>query len=660
MRFCFWLFLFLGCNAVVAQRFELGKISVKELEEKKHPLDSAAVGAVLYNKAKTSFAYSIKDGFSAVHEYEIRIKIYKKEGLYLANYEVPYYIGYENLKKEVLDVTDGVTYNLEAGKIRKDKLTGEGTFKEKVNENWKTTTITLPNVKVGSIIEFKYTLKSQNLVSFPEFHLQREIPVNYAELKTIIPVLYIYKPISKGFLEIKTDQKISDGYQNYEGQYGATESLSYKQLTSVHSLSDIPALKNENFVDNKDNYRSSINYELELIRYPNQEDKNFSQTWEGVAKTIYKSDDFGKQLKTKDYFEGDLRLILKDAETHEDKLNRIFNYVKSKMVWNEKYGIFADKGVKKAYLERTGNVTEINFILISMLNSAGIIANPVLLSTIKNGIASFPNRTAFNYVIAAAEIEGKVILLDASNKFTVPNILPTNTLNWKGRLVKENGDSKEINLVPEFNSKNSINMMVKIEKEGSVSGKVRNQKTEYEAFAFREKYAGINKEKYAESLEDKFGRIEIKDYALENETNLASPIQETFDFFSNNHSEVIGDKVYINPLLFYTPLKNPFLQEERTMPIYFGHPVQDKYSVNIEIPEGYAIESVPKPILITTGQDVGSLKYNSQVSGNKIQISVIFEINKMLVASDFYPILKDFYKKIIEKQNEKIVLKKIS
>jgi len=660
MRFYFWLFLVLGCNSVVAQRFELGKISVKELEEKKHPSDSAAVGAVLYNKAKTSFTYSIKDGFSAVHEYEIRIKIYKKEGLYLANYEVPYYIGYENLRKEVLDVTDGVTYNLEAGKIRKDKLTGEGTFKEKVNENWKTTTIALPNVKVGSVIEFKYTLKSQNLVSFPEFHFQREIPVNYAELKTIIPVLYIYKPISKGFLEIKTDQKISDGYQNYEGQYGATESLSYKQLTSVHSLSDIPALKNENFVDNKDNYRSSINYELELIRYPNQPDKNFSQTWEGVAKTIYKSDEFGKELKTRDYFEGDLRLILKDTEAQEDKLNKIFNYVKSKMVWNDKYGIFTDKGVKKAYLDRTGNVAEINFILIGMLNSAGIIANPVLLSTIKNGVATFPNRTAFNYVIAAAEIDGKITLLDAANKFTAPNILPTNTLNWQGRLVKENGESKEINLVPEFNSRNSINMVVKLEKEGTVYGKVRSQKAEYEAFAFREKYAGLNKEKYVESLEDKFGRIEIKDYVLENETNLESPIQEIFDFISNNHSEVIGDKVYINPLLFYTPLKNPFLEEERTMPIYFGHPIQNKYTVNIEIPEGYAIESVPKPILITTGEDVGSLKYNSQVSGNRIQISVIFEINKMLVASDFYPILKDFYKKIIEKQNEKIVLKKIS
>lgn len=659
MRFCFLTFLFLSFNSVFAQQFELGKVTLKELEEKRHPLDSTAVGAVLYNKAKTSFTYTGKNGFSVVHEFEIRIKIYKKEGLYLANYEVPYYIGYENLKPEILKITDGATYNIENGKVGKTKLAAEGTFKEKVNENWKTSTITLPNVKVGSIIEFKYILKSENLVSFPEFHFQREVPVNYAELKTIIPIFYIYKPILKGSLEVKTEQKIGDGHQNYNNEYNVSESLSYKQLTSVHSLADIPALKEENFVDNKDNYKSSINYELELIRYPGQADKNFSQTWEGVAKTIYGSDDFGKQLKAREYFEGDLRLIIKDSKSQEEKLNIIFNYVKAKMAWDGKYGIFTDKGVRKAYLDRTGNIAEINFILINMLNSAGITTSPVLLSTVRNGIAVFPNRTAFNYVIVASEIDGKRILLDATNKFTVQNILPVNTLNWQGRLIRENGDSKEINLVPEFSSKSVINLISSIGKDGNISGKVRIQKTEYEAFVFREKYSGVNREKYLEMLENEFSGVEIKNYILENELNLASPIQEIFDFTSNAHSEIIGDKIYINPLLFFTTIKNPFLQENRIMPIYFGYPKQNKFNVNIEIPEGYEIESLPQPIFITTGEDVGSLKYNIQVSGNRIQISVSFEINKMLVAADFYPVLKDFYKKMIEKQNEKIVLKKI-
>jgi hypothetical protein len=39
----------------------------------------------------------------------------------------------------------------------------------------------------------------------------------------------------------------------------------------------------------------------------------------------------------------------------------------------------------------------------------GLNANPVLVSTRSNGIAMFPNRTAFNYVIAAVENGGNTI-----------------------------------------------------------------------------------------------------------------------------------------------------------------------------------------------------------------------------------------------------------
>ena len=59
--------------------------------------------------------------------------------------------------------------------------------------------------------------------------------------------------------------------------------------------------------------------------------------------------------------------------------------------------------MRKAYKDKTGNVAEINLMLTAMLRYAGINANPVLVSTRSNGIALFPNRTAFNYVIAAVE-----------------------------------------------------------------------------------------------------------------------------------------------------------------------------------------------------------------------------------------------------------------
>jgi hypothetical protein len=48
----------------------------------------------------------------------------------------------------------------------------------------------------------------------------------------------------------------------------------------------------------------------------------------------------------------------------------------------------------------------------------------------------FPNRTGFNYVIAAVETPSGMMLLDASDKFSTPNVLPFRALNWTGRLIR--------------------------------------------------------------------------------------------------------------------------------------------------------------------------------------------------------------------------------
>ncbi|MBA4318695.1 MAG: hypothetical protein C0412_09860, partial [Flavobacterium sp.] len=326
---------------------------------------------------------------------------------------------------------------------------------------------------------------------------------------------------------------------------------------------------------------------------------------------------------------------------------------------NNKRGYYVDKGVKQAYIDGTGNTAEINFILIAMLNYSGINASPVLLSTLDNGIPIYPNRTIFNYVIAAVEMNGKQILLDASNKNTTQNIIPLYTLNWTGRLIKEDGTSQEIKLVPSFQSRKAINMMAAIDEKGKISGKYTVHRTDYEAFAFREKYSGINQQNYLEKVENDLKGIQITDYSIENSKDFSKPVTENFTFTTDNECELIGDKMYINPKLFFTQTKNPFVQEERQFPVYFGCPRQEKLNVNIDIPEGYVVESLPKSIKIKTGEDVGSFSFNSITSDKKIQIVITEEENKGVVSSSFYDVLKTFYQQMTDKQNEKIVLKKI-
>ena len=382
-------------------------------------------------------------------------------------------------------------------------------------------------------------------------------------------------------------------------------------------------------------------------------------TWDGVAKNIFDYNSFGRELNKDNYLDADVKALNSNVTTEIDKLETIFKFVQAKMNFDGDYSILTDKGVKKAYKDGTGNTAEINLILIAMLKSAGIKTDPVLISTIQHGVPVYPNRTVFNSVIAAAEIDGKQILLDASNKYSTVGILPLEDLNWKGRLIKEEGDSQEINLVPDKNSNENINIVVALDPLGKMVGQTRIRKTDYAAQSFRERTALLTNDKYLEKLESDLGGILIDDYEKINDNSDPSAIIESFKFSSNKHCEIIAGKMYLNPLLFFNSTQNPFVMETRLMPVYFGYPKTEKYNINIEIPKGYKVVSVPQPIKISTVNSVVSFSMNIAYDNDKIQIAIAKEINLAVVPPDLYGALKDFLQKSIDKQNEKIILKKI-
>src|SRR6476661_8115120 len=114
MKQLYLLFFVIGVS-VQAQKLELGKVSVDELKEKVYPADTSAPAAITFKKVKSIFKYRRTTGFYIEHEFEFRIKIYKKEGLEWGNFRVPYYTAYEEMNSDFVEFSDAVTYNLENG-----------------------------------------------------------------------------------------------------------------------------------------------------------------------------------------------------------------------------------------------------------------------------------------------------------------------------------------------------------------------------------------------------------------------------------------------------------------------------------------------------------------------------------------------------------------
>jgi hypothetical protein len=652
-----------------AQEFKLGKVSIAELQEKAHPKDSSAVAAILFKKGETTFKYSDTEGFQAVTVVQTRIKIYKKEGYNWANQEVPYHL--DSSLNENVSFSDAYTYNLVGGKIEKIKLKSDGLFDEKINKFWGQKKITMPNVKEGSIIEYEYTIRTGLIGSLRDWYFQSSIPVNFSEYKTYIPEYFIYNTNQKGYVMLNTnatkktnqiilrDKERTGGGMNAVKTTFSEDKIDYVETQTTYSAKDLPAMKEEAFVNNIDNYSSSISHELSMTMYPNSIPKTYSTDWESVVKTIYNYDDFGPELNKTGYFDDDINKLLTGITLQNDRIAAIYNYVKSSVKWDNFKGYSCNDGVKKAYKDKTGNTAEINLMLTAMLRYAGLNANPVLVSTRDNGITFFPSRTAFNYVIAAVETPEGMILLDATEKYAEPNILPLRDLNWTGRLIRKDGTSTEVDLMPKTLSKEAMSMNIVVKNDGSVDGKVRRQLVDHEALQFRKENLTKSKDIYLEELEGKNNNIEISDYLRDNDLDLSKPIVENYAFKDTKGTEIINDKIYISPMLFLTAKNNPFKQEVREYPVDFGYPMLNKYNINLEIPEGYVIESMPTSMNIATGDNIGTFKYMIANADNKIQIAITSTINTAIVAPDFYPVLKGFYQQMIDKQNEKIVLKKI-
>ncbi|MFC7775342.1 hypothetical protein [Flavobacterium sp. GCM10027622] len=646
------------CPSLSAQKLELDAVTVEQLNQKVHQTETNAPAGILFKKATTKFKYFADKGYVSFTEVDLKIKIFKKEGLEWANFKIPYFVGYDNLEDETVEIVKAFTYNFKNNQITKEKVTKTGKIEEKVNEFWKAKTVLFPNAEEGSILELKYILKSQNAAVLPDFQFQYDIPVDFAEYITEIPEFYIYKGIKNGSLQVDLKETIEETATKYIDSHNSSAGFYHKQIKSVYTIKNIPALKEEAFVTNIHNYYGKIEHELQTVRMPNEKPEQISKTWGDVALSIYGKREFGKEIEKQSYYNTDLKSWLTQLDSEKSKLEKIFTTLQARMNWNKSYGYMPKQPLNYAYESKVGNAAEINLILVSMLRTAGLNANPVLLSTKDNGIALFPNKSKINFVIASVEIGTERFLLDATDKYTTIYSLPVNNLNWNGQLIKKDGTCVEIDLMPKIISKESVSLIGTFQKDGSVSGKVRQVRADYNALVFRQNEGLKSQDAYLAELEKDWKGTEISDYKIENKQDVNKPIVEMYSFKNDGYYESIGDKIYFLPLGFMAYTENPFKEEKRVYPIDFNFPNQEKMLFTIDLPEGYVVESIPQSLSLTLSDKSLSYKFMISNTGKQLQVSSTFDINTSIVAPQDYDELKSFFSEMIKKQTEKVVLKK--
>ncbi len=638
-------------HLATGQNYKFGKVSMAELKEKSYPDDPSVPAAVLYSNANVYIDVSSKYGFVLKKEYYVRLKIYKKEGFDYATVKIPLY--WHNATRESVDDLKAVTYNLVNGKIQKTKLDKSKIYYEKTSEYKRTKKFTLPNLKPGSVVEWRYTKTTPFIRFSGEVDLQYDIPAKKIHVRVSYPewfkVRYFFKRGTHVNLKQYSSRRKLSGYiHDVHVMEDVDENVYEINATNV------PALHEEPYAGNMENFRYGIKFEVAGIEYKNNV-KYFSVDWNDVANYAYKNA-FRDELARKMYFKKDLKQLLIGTKTFEDKLKKIFEFAKHKIKSNGRDGYFPDKGVTLAYAKGEGDPSEVNLNLINMLNGAEIKAYPVLVSTIDNGIPLFPSTQAFNHVIAGVPTNQGLILLDATDENATLHVLPLKDLNFFGLLVEDMDKSMKVDLFPKTDSKNMYNVNVKFDGT-DFSGVSIRKMDNYYAYKFRRALRRKHDEERSKWLQNQYPDLDILKSRFNGLDKPYAIASEMFQFETDAYAEEIGGKTYITPLMHLTLKKNPFTSPERKFPVFFNFPRSVIKTVTITLPQGAQVVSLPKDAKYVFGDNQGMYQYKIVQQGNKIQIQSIYQMHESVVKSADYKALRDFYDKIVAKQAEKIVIR---
>lgn len=642
--------LFIQFSAQGQNNFkDFGSISKAEIELKEYDRDKDAEALVLWDVAKSYFV-QIDGSFEIVFERTTRIKVFSESGIRWSEVEIPFY--QEGGIFEIVYDIEACSYNFENGVISKTPFDVNNAFDERVNNHWNIKKFVVPNVKEGTIIEYRYKIKSQYMFNLWDWRFQWRIPVAYSEYEVKMVPFYEYSWSLQGANNF--DSKISyvdKGLSKFLGPY------SYQDMVHKYIMKDVPAFNSEEFISSINDYIIKLDFQLAKIIYPDGATVKVMSTWEEMNNEFLKHRDFGKYIqKSEKVAKKLLDSESLNGKSEREKFDIIIEYVKNNFNWNKIYSKYASKTPDKFVEDKFGNCADINLFTIGLLNASGIDSKPILISTRNNGKikSNYPYMHSFNYVIIMANVDGNNILTDATEVLGLNDRIPLRCINDKGLIIQK--DKVDwIDLECLFPSQLTTDIEIEISDNSAINASITKHATEYDALYFRTNYTDDLK-KVKNNLDATGFLIVDTTIVVQNQMNKELPYILSYNHISK--PEFVNDKIYLSPFLNETISDNPLKQKDRTYPIDMIYPKQRIFNSKILIPEGYTVEYLPSDK--NMDNNLFELLYSARSEDNQILISLNYFFKQSVYSATDYSLIKYYFNEIVKKGNDKIVLTRIT
>jgi len=608
-------------------------ISPEELKMTSLPEAPGAPAVYLYRQVDRD------DNTSREYNY-VRIKVLSEEGRKYADIDIPFVKGNEsiqNLKARTIR-PDGSIANFD-GKIYEKEIVKTRGLK------YLAKTFTLPDVQVGSIIEYHFfDQMDENQLYSSHWILSEQLFTKHAK--------FSLKPYSGASLRIIW-QGLPTGITPTKGNPVRLE------------ISNIDPFRSEDFMPPENELKARVDF-----LYSRRDEKDSIKFWKAEGKLLNESvENFvGKRKAMEQAVAG----IAAASDSPEVKLQKI--YMRVLQVHNTTLQVDKTEQEQKRAKEKEnnnvedvwkhgyGNGRQINWLFLAMARAAGFEANCVYLSS-RNEYFFQPqsmNPGQLNGDVVAVKLNGKDAYFDPAAGYAPFGLVTWDETGVAGLRLDKEGGSWITTPIPESSSSQiARNADLKLSEDGTLQGKLKVTFSGLEALWRRVEERNEDAGSRKKFLED-----QIKEYIpmgseveLSNKpewNSAATTFVAEYDIKVPGWASGAGRRVLVPTALFSNTEKHLFEHADRTHPIYFSFPFQKSDDVTIELPLGWQVSSVPKPLT----QDSHVVIYKLKVDENKGVLHIQRQLDMQLLMLDvkYYGALRNFFQTVRTADEQQIVL----
>ncbi len=614
-------------------------ISPEELKMTSLPEAPGAPAVILYRQVDRD------DGRSA-HEFNyVRIKILTEEGRKYANVEIPFF-------KET-----GTVLGIKARSIRADGSIAQ--FDGKVYEQtivkakgfkYLAKTFTLPDVQIGSIIEYHYmTDYNEAYVYDSNWVLSNELFTRHAK--------FSLKPNPDFALRWNWPEGLPAGTQPPKEDHG----------TIRMDAQNIPAFLVEDFMppENEMKFRVDFIYSEETSL-----EKDPAKFWKAESKK--QNDKVENFVNKKKAMEQTVAQIVAGGDSQDAKLRKIYakvqqlrnlNYENEKSQQEQKREKQKEVTNVEDLLKRGyGNGTQITWLFMALARAAGFDASPVLVARRSDHFfkAIVMNARQLNDNLVLVKLEGKDLYFDPGTAFTPYGMLPWWETSVSGlRLGKDGGGWVETPLNDETQSKIERKTALKLDSEGTLTGKLTVTYWGSDAQSLRIEERIEDETSRKKLLEDMVretipAAIEV-DLVNNPDWSSSSPsLQTEYSLKVPGWVAGAGKRALLPVGLFSSPEKSIFEHSGRVHPVYFHYPYRKIDDITIELPLGWKVASLAKSV----DRDVKAAAYTmkSEDNSGSLHLTRLLRSDLVMVPPNSYGALRAFFQVVRTGDEEQVVL----